>query len=251
MQGAAWINPRLTLLEMNYFGGPPAVDINSQIHFDHADDHFRRWLKQNRITCSQPQFRPWMAPGLAFLKAWQGVGNISSQGWGDFCVEVFKKDGSRLWTAKAWNGRIICQWLHECLRDAFLRRNEPLSVLVNRAHLKSKLVDIKPRFQPPQRPLAVMSSCQRHVCEQIFVQKTAHSRSCMFIRRWRFAPVVHLRTALARWHGLVESAGRYLTVAEGGEINRVTRLCTQRYVALVKDALRRYCKGWGSNFESS
>lgn len=53
---------RLTLLEMNYFAGPAHVPMTAQIHFDKADEHFRSWLKANRVSCSQPPFRPSMVP---------------------------------------------------------------------------------------------------------------------------------------------------------------------------------------------
>lgn len=39
-------------------------------------------------------------------------------------MQVFKKDGSVLWTAKAYNGRVISEWLQRCLTDCFLRSAE-------------------------------------------------------------------------------------------------------------------------------
>lgn len=40
-----------------------------------------------------------------------------------WAAEVLKKDGTTMFTAKAWNGRVICQWLSACLRDAASTQN--------------------------------------------------------------------------------------------------------------------------------
>ena len=41
------------------------------------------------------------------------------------CVpaELYKKDGSTMLTAKAWNSRVLTQWFHICLSDAVSRQN--------------------------------------------------------------------------------------------------------------------------------
>ena len=45
---------------------------------------------------------------------------------------------------------------------------------------------------------------------------------------------------MARLHSLMEHAGRYLTVSEGDEILRTSRLLVKRYLELVRDAVRRW-----------
>ena len=41
-------------------------------------------------------------------------------------AKVFKPDGKVMFTCKAWNGRLVAQWLHELLREAELRQREYL-----------------------------------------------------------------------------------------------------------------------------
>ncbi|CAJ1442588.1 unnamed protein product [Effrenium voratum] len=86
----------MALINCSYFG---ATDLSLEERFANAYDDFRNFLRSEKISCSQPPFRPSM---------------------------VMKKDGQCAFTCKAYNGRCVAEWLCACLADA-AQRPEMLS----------------------------------------------------------------------------------------------------------------------------
>ncbi|CAE7479305.1 unnamed protein product [Symbiodinium sp. CCMP2592] len=73
---------RMTLVSLGYFGDPDALDLQQLLDAAFAD--FKAWKLQHRIPCSQKRF----SVGL-----------------------VIKKVHGHYMTAKAYNGRVILEWL--------------------------------------------------------------------------------------------------------------------------------------------
>ena len=77
---------RLELYEAGYFGDP---SIKFQIGIKTAYKHFKDFIKEKKIQCSQPCFTE--------KKVWQ--------------------DGEPCWNLKAYNGRVVASWLSSCAVD--------------------------------------------------------------------------------------------------------------------------------------
>ena len=102
------------MLRIGYFTGGT---INEK--FEQAYGDFRSFCKARKLTCSQPPFKPyhesWLDKRVHFLAlvTWIDLWRYER----DTQAKVFKKDGSTLFVAKAYNGRIISEWLQRSLCD--------------------------------------------------------------------------------------------------------------------------------------
>lgn len=153
----------------------------------------------------------------------------------DNISEVFKKSGETAFTTKAYNGRIISEWLHECLKDAH-----------------SRLVD-------PDNQLPLLCSCMILCCCVSF------SVLCYFLccipfpwgmnRMTRGRRPIHklhthhgwnrnageliLRNALVRFYGLQERFQMHMDAGERIEYHAACTTFVSRYVALAHLAVRQ------------
>ena len=82
------LQPRMTLISLGYFGDPAALD--TQQLLDVAFARFKEWRLRHRIPCSQKRF------------------NVSL---------IIKKVHGHYMTAKAYNGRVILEWLSDVMRE--------------------------------------------------------------------------------------------------------------------------------------
>ena len=82
------LHPRMTLISLGYFGDPAALD--TQQLLDVAFARFKEWRLRHRIPCSQKRF------------------NVSL---------IIKKVHGHYMTAKAYNGRVILEWLSDVMRE--------------------------------------------------------------------------------------------------------------------------------------
>ena len=150
------INPRITLLHLGVFGDPSTLPLKTLL--SRAFEMFKRWRKQHRVPCSQKRF----TPGL-----------------------VIKKMHGAYLSAKAYNGRVILEWLAEISRDYAANNPADTHVSVQAAALKlGSLHDF--------------DSSSYDVCKCDLIYSIAHPSHAM-------------RTSFARWFGLCERAGRFLT----------------------------------------
>lgn len=104
-------------------------------------------------------------------------------------------------TAKAYNGRILTEWIQRCLSDAARRPNE---------------------FTDPNQQLTLLAQCASLV--------SAGSSGG--------PEQLQLRTSLNRWHGIQERCGRYMDMEERGRYVDSLNKFIQRYVALAQQAVR-------------
>ena len=80
--------PRMTLVSLGYFGDPATLDVQERL--DVAFSRFKEWRCRHRIPCSQKRF------------------NVSL---------IIKKVHGHYMTAKAYNGRVILEWLSDVTRE--------------------------------------------------------------------------------------------------------------------------------------
>ena len=108
-----------------------------------------------------------------------------------------------MWTSKAFNGRCISEWLQRCLSTAIL---QPAA------------------YPDPEQALPLLLSAM-----------------CLGSDSWLYQRKQPVRTALVRFYGLAERAGRFLTVEEGKQMHETGLNLARRYVALVHRDLK--CHG--------
>lgn len=98
---------------------------------------YKAFLKTFKISCSQPPFKAYMAARVRLAHFLGGAyelycnrcgsltnKNVHGVGARFLPLKVFKKHGYVLFTTKAYNGRVISEWLSRCLSDAAARPNE-------------------------------------------------------------------------------------------------------------------------------
>lgn len=138
-----------------------------------------------------------------------------------------------MFTAKAWNARVLTQFFHVCLADASSKPN-----------------------QYPDADLPVLSSCLFLGvlnCKERHVNATAHtcalvSIDCMHMCHSSVRVV--LRTALARFHGLQERGHRTYSQVERIEVYRTIIKFCQRYIAMAKIGMRPgHCREISGSFQ--
>ena len=109
---------------MGFFGN---LDLGLKQLLVLAYREFRGWCKRERIACSQPVFTPGLVCWLAILVI-QPIIMINPMRTRS-CIylnrvvnsvkaKVLKKSGDILLAAKAYNNRIILEWLANCLRTS-------------------------------------------------------------------------------------------------------------------------------------
>lgn len=114
---------RVCLLRVKYWG--EHADLANAL--DEAYLHFRSWCKTSRIPTTQPPFKTWMVLRCVnlfilierfFFKSF--TASFLPLELFEHLAEIFKKpNGTQIcFTAKAYNGRVLSQWLADCLRDA-------------------------------------------------------------------------------------------------------------------------------------
>ena len=90
---------RVTLIRAGFFG-PPADDLQDLLRL--AFDDFTLWRRANKVSCSQRRFK---------------LSNVDARGHGSYLA------------SKAWNARVLLQWLHDCMVSATTRDFDNTRVL--------------------------------------------------------------------------------------------------------------------------
>ena len=115
---------RNLLIKAGYWG---AADEPTRVHLHRAYLDFKRWCSSKRIQCSQAAFREKFVPsGLALAIVFQVVYCLPRLFILNFCVgisyfcgtnagqtELYQTNGDILLVCKAYNGRVVAQWLGE------------------------------------------------------------------------------------------------------------------------------------------
>lgn len=130
---------RMALCAASYFGA--AADL--QGHFDLAYGSFKRFCKANRIPTSQPPFKVRNVPepnccGTCVPCHAQHTHGSEKHAYTS-PAKVVKKNGQIMFTAKAFNGRVIVEWLAHCTSDLVQQQGAGadgrLALLASCAHL--------------------------------------------------------------------------------------------------------------------
>ena len=107
LSNAMGVHPRMMLLQLGVFGDPSTLPLKTLL--SRAFEMFKTWRKQHKVPCSQKRF----TPGL-----------------------VIKKVHGCYLSAKAYNGRVILEWLAELSRDYAANNPSNAHVSVQAAALK-------------------------------------------------------------------------------------------------------------------
>ena len=111
---------RNVLLRAGVFGNDANVGIG--VKLARAYEKFKSWQSSKRIHCSQPKFTEKMVPGTCFCGHFLFERLPGSQVfqcqfllWFNTCTvmstKIFKKNSDILFTLKAFNGRVVLEWL--------------------------------------------------------------------------------------------------------------------------------------------
>ena len=127
---------RIALCESSYWG--PGVDLQS--HLDLAYDAFKAFTRAEKINCSQPPFkvrsvaksfrlrryvlRHWFVVRF-FPRAFIYMLNIDRYFTAPCSpAKVVKKGGQVMFTCKAYNGRVVLEFLCRCINDLASKRDD-------------------------------------------------------------------------------------------------------------------------------
>lgn len=134
--------PRDMLLRVGYFGDV-ADPIRVRLH--RAYLHFKKWCASSKVSCSQPNFREYLVPWMISFWLSSQPNSIASYvvkfAWVVIflCLmlsrtKLYLKDGHILMLCKAWNGRVVMQWLTETLasvsqQEPFKSRDDTMAIV--------------------------------------------------------------------------------------------------------------------------
>ena len=146
---------------------------------------------------------------------------VSTTCFGSLSLEVtkiYKKSGQVLMTAKAFNGRIIAEWLQRCFQEAMtrgLRDDENLIPLV-------------------------LSCLKLGNILEIFCQCVLNCCLVSSLGLWtRIDPLTSdSRTALSRFFGIQERQGRFLEPEARADVYKCGMTICRRYIDLAKHAIK-------------
>lgn len=215
---------RNCLLQRNFFGH--ADNSSQQEKLNLAFEHFRAFCRSVKIHCSQPRFRNYMVSGASVVMSVFFVKNcvvlwVSTTCFGSLSLEVtkiYKKSGQVLMTAKAFNGRIIAEWLQRCFQEAMtrgLRDDENLIPLV-------------------------LSCLNLGNILEFFGQCVFNCFLVSSLGLWtRIDPLTSdSRTALSRFFGIQERQGRFLEPEARADVYKCGMTICRRYIDLAKHAIK-------------
>lgn len=216
----------------------------TQHALDEAYLHFKSWRKRCGIVATQPPFKSWMVLWSLIiiirlkLHMFTQLHVNMLANYGKLCfifsqgfilikllkpAEIFKKpNGTQIcFTAKAFNGRVLSQWLNDCLCDA-----------------------VSKAYHDDHDQLVLLSSCMfLGFCFNKFL--IFHFKIGMRYFEILFLGVLStrisppLRTYLVRWYCLQEKFQRFMDREERQQYYEAARGFIRRYVALARQAARR------------
>ena len=129
--GYCTVELRHLLLSTGIWG---AVDETVQTRLHRAYLAFKGWCATHKIACSQPAFQQKMVAWicLCFLVCQEitkldecisWVQNVDSHAndpvslWHCSCTQLYQRNGDMMLICKAYNGRVVMQWLAEAISD--------------------------------------------------------------------------------------------------------------------------------------
>ena len=118
-------------------------------------------------------------------------------------VEVKKKDGQLMMTGKAYNNRVICEWLHDVLAWALLTQGCPLHIwwwhLAENSWAQKKLWDTP-----------YVDRLDHKMQEKSLSTDDPENEKCFPV--WFQQPVTKPRNGMARFFGIMERCPRFLSL---------------------------------------
>ena len=142
--------------------------------------------------------------------------------------QVKKKSGYILLTSKAYNARLLTEWLAFCLNDA---AKKPRQFVDDRLPLLASCETLVSKFKIYSGPAFAFEMHGSHRT-RVYVYIISSVRGLTGV-------LLDLRTNLARFFGLSERAGRVLTPAEAYAIYSAGYGYCRTYLALARISIRQ------------